>query len=208
MHKWCSYTESRLAIRPGTAFRFRRGSNPVVWAHAHTGKPSGISATTPTTVLYTGVSLNVKGTSYPLPDGLMTFDPAAPITIATTFDTAQNRWETLVNPNKLSDEIFVTGAAIPVSPAIAQSGRATWTFDVSSQSPTLSFSWQWSAAAYTYWPGDWNQASIQPYHSNYHAGTPLNTTVQNSLIAGPRGGAGSNYTRSWSATGTASCPMN
>ena len=38
--------------------------------------------------------------------GLVTFDPAAPSVITTTFDSAKNRWETLVNPNNLSDEIF------------------------------------------------------------------------------------------------------
>ena len=38
-----------------------------------------------------------------------------------------------------------------------------------------------------------NQAEIQPYHGNgYHAGTPLNTQVQQSLIQGSRGGGGAN----------------
>jgi hypothetical protein len=205
---YCTINGVNISNTSWNSFSIPPGSSPIVWAHAHTGAPRGISTTTQTTVLYTGVSLNVNGTSYPLPDGLTTFDPAAPATITTTFNAAHNRWETLANPNKLSDEIFFTGAAIPVTPAIAQSGRATWTFDVLSQSPTLSFSWQWSAAAYTFWPPDWNQASIQPAHSGFHAGTPLNTAVQNSLIAGPRGGGGSNYTGSWSATGTASCPTN
>src|SRR6185503_7538728 len=72
---------------------------------------------------------------------------------------------------------------------------------------TPSFSWQWSAAAYTSWPLDWNAALIQPYHGrgptgSQHAGTPDNTTVQKSLIQGPRGGGGSNFTGSWSATRT------
>jgi hypothetical protein len=74
----------------------------------------------------------------------------------------------------------------------------------------LSFSWQWSAAVYLYWPSDWNQALVQPYHGNgptgsQHAGTPDNTTVQKSLIQGPRGGGGSNFTGSWSATGEGAC---
>jgi len=38
---------------------------------------------------------------------------------------------------------------------------------------------------------------IQPYHGNgQHADTPGNTQVQKSLIQGPRGGGGSNFTGS------------
>jgi len=188
-------------------FNIPAGSNPLVWVHAHIGKPSGVSITTKSTILFTGASLSLNGISYPLPDGLVTFDPAAPATITTSFDAVQSRWETLVNPNNLSDEMFFLGAAIPVSPAIAAGANATFTFTVLSQDPKLSFPWQWSAAVYTYWPTDWNQAQIQPFHSSYHAGTPLNTAVQKSLIQGPRGGGGSNFTGSWSATGTGSCPV-
>jgi hypothetical protein len=112
----------------------------------------------------------------------------------------------VINPKYLSDEIFFTGAAIPVDLNISGGGKATWTSTVQSTAANLSLSWQWSAAAYTYWPMDWNQASILPYHGSYHAGTPLNTTVQHSLIQGPRGGGGSNFTGSWSATDTATCP--
>jgi hypothetical protein len=70
--------------------------------------------------------------------------------------------------------------------------------------------WQWSAAVFTYWPSDWNQALIQPYHGNgptgsQHADTPDNTVVQKSLIQGPRGGGGSNFTGSWSSTGQGAC---
>ena len=58
---------------------------------------------------------------------------------------------------------------------------------------------------YTFWPGN-NQAEILPYHQSLHAGTPLNPAVQQSLIQGPRGGGGSNYTGSWSGTGNGACP--
>ena len=58
---------------------------------------------------------------------------------------------------------------------------------------------------YTYWPGN-NAAQILAYHQSLHAGTPLNTQVQKSLIQGPRGGGGSNYTGSWSGTGNGACP--
>jgi len=148
----------------------------------------------------------LNGTPYPLPDGVLTFDPAAPSTITTNFNAAMNRWETLINPSNLSNEIFFTGAAIPVTPAIAGGGKATWTMTVTSDAPSFSFAWQWSAAAYTFWPPDWNDAQILAFHGSDHAGTPSNKTVQKSLIQGPRGGGGSNFTGSWSATGTGRCP--
>ena len=85
-------------------------------------------------------------------------------------------------------------------------GQANITYTTESTDNSLAFSWQWRAAVYNYWSGN-NQAEIQPYHGNgYHAGTPLNQQVQQSLIQGPRGGCGSNYTGSWSATGNGACP--
>jgi hypothetical protein len=202
----CTINGVTISNTSWNSFNIPAGTSPVVWTHAHIGTPSGVPTTGKTTVLFTGVTLTLNGTTYHLPNGLITFDPAAPATISTTFNAGLNRWETVVRPTSLSDEIFFTGAAIPVTPDIAGGAKATLTYSVVSQAPTVAFPWQWSAAVYTYWPADWNQAKIQPYHSSYHAGTPLNTTVQQSLIQGPRGGGGSNFTGSWSATGTGSCP--
>jgi hypothetical protein len=162
-------------------------------------------------VQFTGVSFVLNGTSYPMPDGVVNFDPNAPSTSTTTFSgtpgTPSALWTTTINPNFISDENFFVGAAIPVGPAIAGGGQATIRFTTKTDDAGLSFSWQWSAAVYTYWPSDWNQAMIQPYHGNgLHADTPDNTQVQKSLIQGPRGGGGSNFTGSWSATGHGACP--
>jgi uncharacterized repeat protein (TIGR01451 family) len=188
------------------SFPIPAGTSPVVWVHAHIGTPSGIPTNTVSTVRFTGVTININGTVYPLPDGVITFNPAAPATPTTHFNAALNQWETLVNPRYLSNEIFFTGAAIPVTPEIAAGGKATFSYTVQSSAPNLSFPWQWSAAVYTYWPSDWNAANILAYHATYHAGTPLNLTVQRSLVQGPRGGGGSNFTGSWSATGNGTCP--
>ena len=179
------------------------GTPTQVWIHAHIGKPN-VPTTKISTVLFSGVSFSLNGIKYSLPDGLLTFDPSAPSTITTSF--TGGRWETLVNPNFLSDEIFFTGAAIPVDTNISGGGKATLTYNVQTNDSNLSFSWQWSAAVFTCFPSDWNQAMIQPFHHSEHAGTPLNTSVQKSLIQGPRGGGGSNFTGSWSATGTGVCP--
>jgi hypothetical protein len=185
-----------------------QGPNNVVWIDAHIGTPSGVSTTTVTTVNFTGVTFVLNGTTYPLPDGLLVFNPSAPATPSTTFDATfglHGRWVTTVNPNDLSDEIFFDGNALPVDSNISGGGQATLSYTTTSTDNNLKFAWQWSAAIYTFWPGN-NQAQILAYHHSDHAGTPENRQVQQSLIQGPRGGGGSNFTGSWSGTGHGACP--
>jgi hypothetical protein len=184
------------------------GSSDVVWINAHIGTPSGIPTNVTTTVQFTGVTFVLNGQTYGLPDGFLIFDPSAPATPTTSFDSTykpNGRWVTTLNPNNLSDEIFFDGQAVPVDSNITGGGSATFNYTTESTDNDLAFNWQWSAAAYTYWPGN-NQAEILPYHNSLHAGTPLNPAVQQSLIQGPRGGGGSNYTGSWSGTGNGACP--
>ena len=163
--------------------------------------------TTVTTVQFTEVTFVLNGRTYVLPDGFLIFDPAAPATPTTTFDATffpQGRWLTTLNPNNLSDEIFFGGNAVPVDYKISSGGKATFNYRTLSTDSDFAFDWQWSAAVYTYWPGN-NAAQILPYHRSLHAGTPQNTQVQRSLIQGPRGGGGANYTGSWSGTGHGAC---
>jgi hypothetical protein len=65
-----------------------------------------------------------------------------------------------------------------------------------------SINWQWSAAVYTQAPSDPNQLGVIFLDGSRHAGTPMN--YLSFVTGGARGGGGSNYTGSWSATGTAS----
>ena len=184
------------------------GSTDVAWIHAHIGTPKGVSATTTTTVQFTGVTFVLNGQTYQLPDGFLIFNPSALATPTTTFDSTfapNGRWVTTLNPNALCDEIFFDGNAIPVDSNISGGGKATFNYTTLSSDNNLAFSWQWSAAVFTYWPGN-NQAQILPCHQSDHAGTPENRQVQQSLIQGPRGGGGSNYTGSWSGTGNGACP--
>jgi SdrD B-like protein len=190
-------------------FKTPFGTAPVAWVHAQF-KPTGVSTTAPSTVRFSGVSFVLNGISYPMPDGLVNFDPNAPSASTTIFSgtpgTSSAQWTTTINPNFMSDENFFVGAAIPVDLTIASGGQATIRFTTETDDAGLSFSWQWSAAVYTFWPSNWNQAMIQAYHGNgLHADTPNNTQVQKSLIQGPRGGGGSNFTGSWSATGHGAC---
>jgi SdrD B-like protein len=208
----CTIPAASEVISPTSWNKFKVpfGTPPVAWVHAQF-KPTGVPTTTSSTVQFTGVSFVLNGISYPMPDGFMNFEPNALATSTTTFSgtpgTSSARWTTTINPNFISDENFFVGAAIPVDAAIAGGGQATIRFTTQTDDTGLSFSWQWSAAVYTYWPSDWNQAMIQAYHGNgRHADTPNNTQVQKSLIQGPRGGGGSNFTGSWSATGHGACP--
>ena len=193
-------------------FNVPAGASPVIWVHAQF-KPTAVPTSASSTVHFTGVSFVLNGISYPMPDGIVNFDVNAPLTSTTVFSgtpgTASALWTTTINPTVISDENFFVGAAIPVNATIAGGGQATIRFTTQTDDTGLAFSWQWSAAVYTFWPSDWNQALIQPYHGNgLHADTPNNTQVQKSLIQGPRGGGGSNFTGSWSATGHGACPKS
>jgi hypothetical protein len=191
-----------------------QGSNNVIWVHAHLGTPTGIPTNTKTVVQFSYVTLVVNSKMYALPSGVLVFDPSAPATPTTTFNTISNQWTTTFNPNHLSDEMFFDGAAIPVDSNLSGGGQATLSFVTSTNDNSLAFSWQWSAAVFKYWPSysptsaGYNAAQILPYHASDHAGTPENKTIQQSLIQGPRGGGGSNYTGSWSGTGNGKCPTH
>jgi hypothetical protein len=199
----CSFNLT-LANTSWNSFNVPSGKSAVVWLNAHIGTPSGIPTNTTTQVNFTNGTLTVNGSTFSLPNGVMIFDPGAG-TPTTTYNAITNTWTTTVNPNSLSDELFFDGDAIPVTAALTQHGNATVSFTVQSQSTNLALKWQWSAAVYTFWPANWNDAMILAYHHTDHAGTPLNTQIQQSLIQGPRGGGGSNFTGSWSATGTGTC---
>lgn len=171
----------------------------VAWVHAHISKPKGIPANAVSSASFTGGRLTVNSVSYNLPDGLMIFDPNATAP-STTFNTSLNRWETTVNPSDQSNEQFFGGAAIPITANLAEEGKASVSYDLSSSQQGLSIDWQWGVAAYNYWPTSWSAALISPTHTTERAGVPLNPTVRQSLVGG-----GSDYSGGTSSTGHAAC---
>ena len=212
----CLQTPGQTAISgsPVSWNKFSASSPDVVWIHVYIGTPSNLSTTQPTSVQFTGVTFVLNGTTYKLPDGFLYFDPSYTGSPTTVFDPLfanangiPGAWTTTLNPNHLPDEIF-DGAALPVDSNITGGGGATFSYTTLSSDANLKWSWQWSAAAYTFWPSNWNAAEILAYHNSDHAGTPENMQVQHSLIQGPRGGGGSNYTGSWSGTGQGTCTNN
>jgi hypothetical protein len=199
----CVIPPSQTIISNTSWNKFNAPAGSAVWIHAHIGRPSGISTSTITKVDFSNVTFVLNGITYALPDGHLVFDPAAPSTASTSFGATG--WTTTLNPNNLSDEIFFVGDAVPIDANITGGGKANFSFTTTSTSSTLAFKWQWSAAVYTTWLGN-NAANIAPVHASLHAGAPRNVTQQGYLIQGPRGGGGSNFTGSWSATGNGVCP--
>jgi hypothetical protein len=110
-----------------------------------------------------------------------------------------------------SDEIFLSGLAFPVT-NLPGGAKVSWEGTFGTDQPGVCLQWKWGAAAYTQF-GDYNAAQIKPTHQGAcginngdHAGTPQNAAIRASVTGGARGGGGSNFTGSWSATGSV-CPV-
>jgi hypothetical protein len=183
---------------------FSAPAGSVVWINAHLDAKN-VPTNTITTVDFTGVTLVVNATSYALPNGQVVFNPAT--STPATAVNADGSWTTTVNPT-FNNDIFFDGQGIPVDSNMENGGHgntgSTLSFSTNSNDSALQFQWQWGAAVYTSWPGNAN-ANIEPVHANLQAGAPQNTATEATLIQGPRGGGGSNFTGSWSGTGQGVC---
>ncbi len=176
------------------------GGASVVWLNAAITKLKGISANVVSTTLFSGVQLKVDGVTYPLPDGLLIFDPNA---AANSTIFANGRWETTVNPAIPTSEQFMFGAAIPVSANLANGKKAAVSFNLSSSQVGWSLDWKFGEAFYNTWPSNWNAALISPTKGVQRAGSPLDPQTQQALIGG-----GSDFNGQQSSTGSASCLLN
>ena len=198
--------DSAIAGAPVSWNGFKAPAGSVVWVHAHISGATNVPTNTTTTVDFTGVTLVVNKTTYALPNGQILFVPGT--TTPTTVVNADGSWTTTVSPSFTGD-IFFDGQAIPVDANLENGGSgntsSTFSFTTNSSDSNLKFSWQWSAAVYTSWPGN-AAANIEPVHAQLQAGAPQNKAVEADLIQGPRGGGGSNFTGSWSGTGHGVCP--
>jgi len=168
-------------------------------------------------IVLTNSRVLINGVPYEVPDARITF---ANVPCATTsFDTGTQSWITTV-PLSGSDEIFLSGLAFPVT-NLPGGAKVSWEGTFGTSQPGVCLSWKWGAAAYKIFPLqntdplviDYNVAQIKPthqasclYNNGNHAGTPQNPTVQASVTGGARGGGGSNFTGSWSGTGSL-CPV-
>lgn len=102
-----------------------------------------------------------------------------------------------------NDEIFMSGVGFKVPangfPGGIKPVDITTVFRSNATTP-VSVSYQWSAAVYTDFSTNYNQANITPIHNSLHAGAPMGW--KRYVTGGARGGGGSNYTGSWSGTHT------
>lgn len=84
----------------------------------------------------------------------------------------------------------------------------TWSGVIVLDSPTANLQWQWAAAVYTSFNSDNNALGVKPvddtkaslYKNSDHAGTPENFKTR--VTGGATGGGASNYTGSYSGTGS------
>jgi hypothetical protein len=146
-----------------------------------------------------------------VPDAVITFDPNA-TTATTTFDGT--KWIT-VTPTGLGGNTFVAGLTFQVPPNFPTGlNPVTWSADVTANA-AVCVNYQWAAAVYTsFSPApNYNALGVKPvddnsasqYHNSDHAGTPEN--FKSFVTGGARGGGGSNFTGSYSATKSC-CPQS
>jgi hypothetical protein len=171
----------------------------------------------PVTVGFTGsISFSVNGVLYmvPVPSAVVNFSPA--VTVATTV-FCSGQWVTTVPLSGLAGNVFLDGVALRAPMPDGFPGGihdVTWQGMFFSVTPGLKIQWQWAAAVYRKadFSDDYNALGVKPvddnkaslYQNSDHAGTPENFRPY--VVGGARGGGGSNYTGSYSATGS-SVPM-
>jgi carboxypeptidase family protein len=178
-----------------------------VWFNS-VAKVSGVGPSGATLHLVNSeIDFTAGGTAYHLsvPNATLTFSPIA--TQATTsFDPTTNTWDTTV-PLGLGGNTFLSGYALPVPSGLPGGiNPVSWTGTFQSDTAGVSVNWQWAAAVYTSFGGDYNALNVKPVDSNQasayknsdHAGTP--EAFRAFVIGGARGGGGSNWTGSYSAT--------
>src|SRR6478609_1318553 len=155
------------------------------------------------------VQFTAGGATYnlPVPDANITFSPTA-TSATTSFDPNKNAWITTLPSTGLAGNSFLSGMTFPV-PASGLPGGinpVTWSGTFYSDTNGVSINWQWAAAVYTSFSSDYRALNIKPvddnsasvFHNSDHAGTP--EAYKTFVTGGARGGGGSNYTGSYSAT--------
>lgn len=173
-------------------------------------KASGLGSTPVRIFLRSAsVQLTVNGVTHtlPIPDATITFSPNS-TSATTTFDTNKKEWITSAPSFHLEGNTFLSGLALPVSDGGLPGGINPVTFAGTFYTDTagVSLNWQWAAAVYTAFSTEYQHIGVKPvdsstasvYQNSDHAGTP--ESYKSFVTGGARGGGGSNYTGSYSAT--------
>jgi len=182
----------------GTAIQ---GGN-TIWFSSHM-KVDGVSSQ-PVTLSITSsvITFTSNGQLFSLvtPDARITFSPTA-TSASTSFDAATNAWVSIIPSGQAGSDPFMTGLAFLVPNGGLPGGinPVSWQAKFTSDTPGISGSWQWGAAVYTNFSTDYNALGVLAADGGRQSGTPLN--FEPFVTGGARGGGGSNFTGSNSATG-------
>lgn len=177
-------------------------------------KASGVgSAAVTIRVTDQTIKFSSNGTDYTVqvPDAIINLSPTTSAADATTsYDAGQNAWVTNL-PTKFSGNGFLSAVAFNAGVRLPGGiNPVTWQASFSASRPGISLNWQWGAAVYSTFGSD---PGVKPldvktstYQNSDHAGTPEN--YRDFVLGGARGGGGSNYTGSYSATGKVAIPLD
>lgn len=169
-------------------------------------KAKGLPAA-PVTLHVTDQTVTFAGNTVNVPDSVITLSPST-TTATATFDTGSNSW--IINlPSSYSGNAFLGGAAFDVAARLPGGiNPVTWSGNFTTDTAGVSLNWQWAAAVYTQF-GSEDALNVKPldgsgsvtvYHNSDHAGTP--EAFKSFVVGGARGGGGSNFSGSYSATKT------
>jgi len=135
------------------------------------------------------------------PNATVTFDPNATSSV-TSFNALTNTWVTTIPSSQAGADPFMTGLAFAVPSGGLPGGinPVSWSANFTSSDPNISGSWQWGAAVYTTFSTDYDALGVLASDGGGQSGTPTN--FERFVTGGARGGGGSNFTGSNSATGS------
>lgn len=181
-----------------------------------TVKGLGSSGWTTVYVSHASITFTANGKTYVVrvPSSAITFSSST--TLATT-DYEQlipkplgDGWDTQLQLTGLAGNDLMTAVefAVPAGGLPGGIQNVAFTATFSSYATGLTVNWQWGAAVYTSFDTDYNDLGVKPvddnkaseYKNSDHAGTP--EYYKSFVTGGAAGGGGSNYTGSYSATGS------
>ena len=170
------------------------------------------TGTDPVTMYITNgvISFTANNVQYNLnvPNARIRFDNT--VTSAST-QFINNVWETVV-PRSYTSDVFMAGLSFPVPVNFPGNYmNVNWTAQISIDKPGLSLGWRWAAATYTAFadhPGinvkPINGSTQNPYSNSDRANTPEN--FKSFVVDGAKGTGGTNYTGSFTAVNSVTCP--
>jgi hypothetical protein len=168
-------------------------------------------------VTHASITFTANNQTYTLtvPDSQITLSSS--ITLATTAFTKLSAeigspfgWRTKLQASGLAGNDYLAGLTFTVPASGLPGGikNVIWQGTFSSDTSGLTVNWQWGAAAYTSFDTKFNNLGVKPvddnkgsqYQNSDHAGTP--ESFKTYVTGGATGGGGSNFTGSYSGTGS------